>query len=92
MEKEILAFIENLNGIDKETKSELKQQKIEVGNVVLVAKIISNGESYSVEICRSNEEGKRFVLNANNVSLYKAYGDNDYKAYKPEVNEIEKGE
>lgn len=92
MEREILAFIENLNGIEKETKTELKQQKIEVGNVVLVAKIIPNGESYNVEICRGNEKGKHFVLNADNVSLYKAYGDSDYKSYNPVVNEKEKGE
>lgn len=92
MKREILGIIENLDGIDKEIRDELKAQKIGKGTVVSVTKIIPNGNSFNVEIGNSCKNGKNFVLNENNVALYKSFGEDDFKAYFPEINEMEKGE
>lgn len=92
MKREILGIIENLDGIDKEIRDELKAQKIDKGAVVSVAKIIPNGNSFRIEIRHTGKKGKNIVLNANNVALYKSFGEDDFKVYFPEINEMEKGE
>ncbi len=85
MENEILAFINDLNGFDKQTKQNLKELGIVAGSIVIVKEIEAKDDSYVVEIKNKNLDGENIVLGANNVTLFKAYDDNDYRVYKPEL-------
>lgn len=85
MENEILAFINDLNGFDKQTKQNLKELGIVAGSIVIVKEIEAKDDSYVVEIENKNLDGDNIVLGANNVTLFKSYDDNDYRVYKPEL-------
>lgn len=85
MENEILAFINDLNGFDKQTKQNLKELGIVAGSIVIVKEIEAKDDSYVVEIENKNLDGENIVLGANNVTLFKSYDDNDYRIYKPEL-------
>lgn len=85
MENEILAFINDLNGFDKQTKQNLKELGIVAGSIVIVKEIEAKDDSYVVEIENKNLDGENIVLGANNVTLFKSYDDNDYRVYKPEL-------
>lgn len=89
MEDEILAFVNDLNGIDKDTVEQMKAQKITAGSVVKVGEIVPAGDLFGVEVI--GKGGTKFLLNGDNVTLFKSY-DDDYRVYVPEIptSQIEK--
>lgn len=89
MEDEILAFVNDFNGIDKDTIEQMKAQKIVAGSVVKVCEIVPAGDLFGVEVV--GKAGTKFLLNGNNVTLFKSY-DDDYRVYEPEIatSQIEK--
>ena len=85
MEKQILATLENYEGLPVEMVEELKKMKCEPGMPFLVKSIEpTSGGSYKVAIgVDTLGKGAVVKVNAENVKLYREYEDFDYKLFNP---------
>ena len=85
MEKQILATLENYDGLSAEMVEEMKKMKYEPGMPFLVKSIEPTSDgSYKVSVCVDGlGKGAVIKLNAENVKLYKEYEDFDYKLFNP---------
>ncbi len=97
MHKEILATLENYNGLPEDMVKRLESMPFANDHVFEVKKIeLANG-SYKVVIeATVRGEKTSFIVDSKNVNLYEKY-DDDYKVYNPskdaELNaQKEKGE
>ena len=79
MKERIFALINNFDGLTDQQKFVMNQIGCEVGTVCNVKEIVMNGDSYEV-VC--DVYTAEITLSADNVRLYKPFGD-DIKYYDP---------
>lgn len=79
MKGKIFALINNYNGLTNQQRFMMDQIGCEVGTVCNVKEVVMKGDSYEV-VC--DVYTAEITLSADNVRLYKTFGD-DIKYYDP---------
>ena len=82
-QRPILAMMDNYEGLPPEVAEEMQRRFYIPGNVLYAKEIEFSGKTYRVGVdIEVLGVGKVYMVNAENVKLYKPYED-DYKLFNP---------